>query len=58
MPEGLVKSYENAIKFLRDCQAKKANIPALQRLKTSEDGMVSSNYLSYSGSSQKREHHF
>ena len=58
MPEGRIKSYENAVKFLRDCQAEKANMPGLQRLKTSEDGTVSSNYVSFSSSSKKREHHF
>jgi phage gp36-like protein len=57
MPENRVKTYENTIKFLRDCQAEKASIPGLPRLKTSADGTVSSNYVSYSGSSPKRTHH-
>ena len=57
IPENRVKNYDNAIKFLRDCQAEKASIPALQRLKTSADGSTSSNYVSYSGSSPKRNHH-
>ena len=57
IPENRVKSYENAIKFLRDCQAEKASISGLKRLNTSADGTVSSNYVSYSGSSPKRNHH-
>lgn len=55
-PENRMKSYENAIKFLRDCQSEKASIPGLPRLKTA-DGKTSSNYVSYSGSSPKRNHH-
>ena len=58
IPENRVKSYDNAVKFLRDCQTEKANIPGLPRLNTSADGTVSSNYVSYSGSSPKRNHHF
>ena len=57
MPEGRVKSYENTVKFLRDCQAEKASIPKLKRLNTAEDGTVSSNYVSYQTSSPKRNHH-
>jgi phage gp36-like protein len=57
-PENRMKSYENAVKFLQNCQAEKASIPGLQRLRTSEDGTVSSNYVSFSGSSPKRNHHF
>ncbi len=57
IPENRVKSYDSAIKFLRDCQAEKASIPELKRLNTAEDGTVSSNYISYSGSSPKRNHH-
>jgi phage gp36-like protein len=58
MPENRVKSYENAVKFLRDCQAEKANIPGLQRLNANDDGTTSSNYVSYTSSSPKRDHHF
>jgi phage gp36-like protein len=57
MPENRVKSYDNAVKFLRDCQSEKANVPGLKRLNTLPDGTVSSNYISYSGSSPKRNHH-
>jgi phage gp36-like protein len=56
MTEIRVQRYEDAIKFLRDCQAEKASIPDLQRLRTA-DGTVSSNYISYSSSSVKRNHH-
>lgn len=58
IPENRVKSYENSIKFLRDCQSEKASISGLKRLNTSEDGTVSSNYISYSSSSDKRNHHY
>ena len=57
IPENRVKSYENTVKFLRDCQAEKASVPGLQRLNKSADGTTSSNYVSYSGSSPKRNHH-
>lgn len=57
IPENRVKSYDNAIKFLRDCQSEKASVPGLKRLNTAEDGTVSSNYISYSNSSDKRNHH-
>jgi phage gp36-like protein len=57
IPENRKVAYDNAVKFLRDCQAEKANVPGLKRLRTGEDGTVSSNYVYYSGSSAKRPHH-
>jgi phage gp36-like protein len=57
VPENRIKSYDNAVKFLRDCQSEKAGVPGLKRLNTSEDGAVSSNYVSFSSSSEKRNHH-
>ncbi|MDR3327755.1 MAG: DUF1320 domain-containing protein [Prevotellaceae bacterium] len=56
MPANVKDSYENSIKFLRDVQAEKASIIWLKRL-TTEDGKVSSNYIYYTGESQKRQHH-
>ena len=58
IPENRVRSYENAVKFLRDCQAEKASIPQLKRLRTGEDGKVSSNYVYYQSSTKKRNHHY
>ena len=57
IPENRIKSYDNAIKFLRECQAEKASIPGLKRLNTNDDGTTSSNYIAFSTSSQKRNHH-
>ena len=58
IPENRIKAYDNAVKFLRDCQSEKASIPQLKRLRTGEDGKVLSNYVYYSGSSKKRNHHY
>jgi phage gp36-like protein len=57
LPDNRIKAYENAVKFLQACQAEKASIPGLNRLITAEDGTVSSNYVSFSTSSDKRNHH-
>ncbi len=58
IPDNRVKAYDNALKFLRDCQAEKAHIPGLSRLVANADGTVSSNYVYYVTSSQKRNHHY
>ncbi len=58
LPENRVKAYDDAIKFLRECQAEKASIPGLNRLRTGEDGTVSSNYVYYSSSNPKRNHRY
>lgn len=56
IPEIKKTAYDSAIKFLRDCQAEKANVPGLKRLRTGEDGKVSSNYVYYN-SNTRRNHH-
>ncbi len=58
LPENRKTAYESAVKFLRDCQTEKASIPGLNRLRTSEDGTVSSNYVYYSSSNPKRNHRY
>jgi phage gp36-like protein len=45
MPENRTRGYDNALKFLRDCQAEKAAIPGLSRLNAGADGSVSSSYV-------------
>jgi phage gp36-like protein len=57
MPATRVYAYEAAVKMLRDIQSEKAEVPGLARLVTT-DGVVSSNYVSYSTASPKRSHHF
>ena len=57
IPEIRIHNYDNAIKFLRDCQSEKANITGLKRLNTNNDGSTSSSYIAYSTSSPKRTHH-
>lgn len=57
IPENRVKSYDNAIKFLKECQNEKASIPQLKRLKQNQDGSTSSSYISFNSSSPKRNHH-
>jgi phage gp36-like protein len=56
IPENRIKSYDNAVKFLRDCQAEKAAIPDLDRLNAGADGTVSSSYI-VSGGNAKRNNH-
>jgi phage gp36-like protein len=56
MPENKIRSYENAVKYLRECQGERADVPGLQRLNATAGGGVSSNYLYYGGN-DKREHH-
>jgi phage gp36-like protein len=54
IPDNRIKSYENAIKFLRDCQAEKAAITQLARLNANDDGTTSSSYINFGGN-EKRE---
>jgi phage gp36-like protein len=56
IPENRVKSYDNAIKFLRDCQSEKASLASLQRLKVNEDGTTSSSYVAFGGNPKRNNH--
>ena len=56
IPENKIRSYENAVKYLRECQGERADVPGLQRLNATAGGGVSSNYLYYNGN-VKRDHH-
>jgi phage gp36-like protein len=47
IPENRVKAFDDAVKFLRDCQAEKAAIPQLARIRTADDGSVSSSYIEF-----------
>ncbi|MDR3134143.1 MAG: DUF1320 domain-containing protein, partial [Prevotellaceae bacterium] len=56
MPESRVKAYDNAIKFLRDAQAEKANIIGLSRLNTNADGTTSSSYVAFGGNEKRNNY--
>jgi phage gp36-like protein len=53
IPENRIKNYDNAIKFLRECQAERAAIPILARRNVGIDGQSSSSYIAFGGNSKR-----
>jgi phage gp36-like protein len=53
IPDNRIKSYDNAVKFLRDCQSEKAAIAQLARLNDDGDGNVSSSYIAFGGNKKR-----